>query len=260
MFVRLSCKSRPPTAGHLQRRRSAQGFTLIEITLALAVSAVLLSMTLKSQELIEQYRQSQFVTQVQTLITNARSHQRTFGRWPGDCNSDGLIDGVFVSTTLSTSTPGGNLEYAVPTTFSAASATSNGLADVCPPNSTQSFENVNIPYNELKRAGITPASEPNRKSASHGLGGFDYLGTFATSANATIEQKFNAVLLTNVTIQAARRLAAAIDGHDSSVADKGRVRRPDVDALNSFKPLWTQAGESEQTRITVVVFFDRIPH
>jgi|GEM_PF-923224 prepilin-type N-terminal cleavage/methylation domain-containing protein len=248
----------PPIA-HALCRRSERGFSLIEIALVLVVMGVLLGMSLKSQDLLEQYRQSQFVTQVQTLVSNARAHRSAVGRWPGDCNRDGLVDGVFV--TLGTLTSGARLDYAVSTSLASA-ATSDAaytLGNVCPLNSLRPFENVNVAFNELKRAALTPTGESNRKSANHGLGGFAYLGTFETaSSGVTIEQKFNAVLLTDVSIQVARRLATAIDGQDGSAANTGRVRRTNDD-LQTFAPLWTAAGETELARTTVVVFFDRIP-
>lgn len=239
------------------RRRAERGFSLIEVALGLAVMGVLLSISLQSQELLEQYRQSQFVTTVQTLVANARAHRSALGRWPGDCNRDGLVDGSFV--TLDTLAPGSGLDHAVPLLLEAATANSvYELGNVCPQNSLLPFEDVNLAFNELKRAALTPASEPNRKSANHGLGGFAYLGTFSTeSPVVTIEQQFNAVLLTGVSIQAARRLAVAINGHDGSAANTGRVRR--TDDLQTFAALWTASGETELARITVVVFFDRIP-
>lgn len=251
-------RSRSITPRHAQRRCSQNGFSLIEIALALALMGVLVSMTLKSQELLEQYRENQFVAQVQTLIANVRAHRSSLGRWPGDCNRDGLVDSTF--TTLTTE-PGMDLEYVVPQSFTAAagSAATYAAGNVCPQSTLLPFENVNVPFNELKLAGLTPFGEPNRKSANHGLTGFAYVGTFETTASsATIEQRFNAVLLTDVPKQAARRLATAIDGHDGTAANIGRVRRVNSD-LHTFAKLWTAVDESETGRINVVVFFDRIP-
>jgi len=240
------------------RLQTQRGFSLIEIALALAVMGVLIGMTLKSQELLEQYRQSQFVTKVQTLVANARAHRSTLGRWPGDCNRDGLVDYSF-TTTVPLRT-GDALDYAIPTELEVAesSGATYALGDVCPPTTLQPFRQINVPFNELKRASLTLPGEPNRKSASHGLDGFAYLGTFETAASVTrLEQQFNALVLTDVSIQAARRLAVTIDGHDGSAADTGRVRR--TEDLQTFEALWTASDETDLARITVVVFFDRIP-
>jgi prepilin-type N-terminal cleavage/methylation domain-containing protein len=238
--------------------RTQRGFSLIEIAVAMAVMGVLIGMTLKSQELLEQYRQSQFVTKVQTLVSNARAHRSTLGRWPGDCNRDGLVDYTF--SAIVPLRTGDALDYAVSTQLNAAALSSStyALGDVCPQTTLQPFKQINVPFNELKRASLTLTGEPNRKSASHGLDGFAYLGTFETVSPVTPpEQQFNALVLTQVPIQAARRLAVALDGYDGSAANTGRVRRSED--LKTFEALWTAGSETELARITVVVFFDRTP-
>lgn len=245
---------------HASRRSTQRGFSLIEIALGLAVVGVLIGMTMKSQELLEQYRQSQFVTQVQTLVANARAHRSAIGRWPGDCNRDGLVDYTF--STIDILASGEGLDYAEPTSLEAAatSEVTYTLGNVCPVTTLLPFDDLNVTFNELKRASLTPAGEPNRKSANHRLGGFAYLVNFDSGFPPDpllIEQQFNAVILTDVSIQAARRLATAIDGHNGTTADTGRVRRWDDTTV--FAPLWTADGETDLARITVVVFFDRIP-
>ena len=117
-----------------------------------------------------------------------------------------------------------------------------------------------MPFNELKQAGITPAGEPNRSSARHPMGGYMFLGTFSTVPNSAdlSDTAFNALVLTQVPVTAARQLAIAVDGADGSAANLNRVRR--TSDLETFDTLWTAAtGEGENTRITVVVLFDRIP-
>jgi hypothetical protein len=91
------------------------------------------------------------------------------------------------------------------------------------------------------------------------MGGFAFLGTFSINPALVdnTEDRFNAIVLTEVPIVAARRLAVAIDGSDGSAANLNRVRRSDD--LLTFEPLWTAADETELKRITVVVFFDRTP-
>jgi prepilin-type N-terminal cleavage/methylation domain-containing protein len=262
----LTCNARRWAAYRAARAtelKAQRGFSLIEIALGLAVMGVLIGMTLKSQELLEQYRQSQFVTQVQTLVANARAHRSALGRWPGDCNRDGLVDYAF--NTTETLESGEDLDYAEPTSLDAAATEvapyPYSLGNVCPVTTLLPFDDVNVAFNELKRASLTPAGEPNRKSANHRLGGFAYLVNFDTGFPSDplnlLEQQFNALVLTDVSIQAARRLATAIDGHNGSAGNTGRVRRWDNTTV--FAPLWTADGETDLARITVVVFFDRIP-
>lgn len=249
--MKVFCKS-----GRL-RGVAQRGFTLIEIAVALVVIGVLAAITFKSQELVEQYRQSQFVNSARMLHSNLSAYRSTYGRWPGDCNRDGLVDYGFIDTSELSNAA---YDYGIPTALSAAtnSETSYTLGMVCPASTLAPFAKLNVPFNELKLGGQTPSGEPNRKAASHAMGGFAFLGTFTINAAADqVEDRFNAMVLTDVPITAARRLAAAIDGSDGSAANRNRVRRSDD--LTSFAPLWTASGETEAKRITVVIFFDRIP-
>ena len=238
------------------RRAWAQrGLSLVELAIGLAIVGLLAAMALKSQEVVESYRQAQFVTKVQTLVSQLGSYRRTWGRWPGDCNRDGLVD--LSLTNLGALT---QLEYAVATSLTAAASSSAtyALGNTCPSSTLSPFANGNVPYNELRLAGLIPSGETNRKSSDHGLGGEMHLGTLDVSATTNyLEDKFNALVLTDVPIVAARRLAVAINGQDGSASNKHRVRR--INALGTFDPLWTASGETELKRITVVVFFDRIP-
>ncbi len=237
--------------------RRHKGFSLVEIALGLAILGILMAMTFKGQEVVEQYRQGQFINMVRSLEGSLKAYQKTFGRWPGDCNRDGLLDHEFVSPAQLKAV---SLDYAIPTSFPAAANSSStySLGMVCPASTLAPFGNANVAYNELKLGGITPSGEPNRKSASHTLSGFAYLGQFVLVTDVDkIETQFNAIVLTNVSIATARRLAIAIDGGNGSAANTHRVRRSDD--LVSFAPKWTATGETEDKRITVVVFFDRIP-
>ena len=235
--------------------RAQRGLSILELAIGLAIVGVLAAMALKSQELVENYRQAQFVTKVQTLVSQLGSYRRTWGRWPGDCNRDGLIDPSF--NTVALLEP---LEYAVPTSLTpaASSSATYALGNTCPSSTLTPFANGNVPYNELRLAGLLPMGETNRKSADHGLGGEMHLGTLdVTSGTSYLEDKFNALVLTDVPIVAARRLAVAINGQDGSAGDTGRVRRSTT--LGTFDALWTASGETELKRITVVVLFDRVP-
>jgi prepilin-type N-terminal cleavage/methylation domain-containing protein len=248
------CPTRPtrPAGRTLQR-----GFTLVEMAVVLALLGVLTAISFKSQELVEQYRQSQFVSSVRVLQAHLNAYKTTYGRWPGDCNRDGLMDHAFLSPDVLTYDL---YDYGMPTSLTAAAnaSTTYTLGLLCPSSTLAPFEPINVPFNELKWGGHTPSGEPNRKAASHTLGGFAYLGTFNINPGINnSEDRFNAIVLTEVPIVAARRLAVALDGSDGSAANLNRVRRSND--LMSFEPLWTAADETELKRITVVVFFDRIP-
>jgi prepilin-type N-terminal cleavage/methylation domain-containing protein len=235
------------------RRQRQSGFSLFELSLALALIGILMGMALSAQGLVEQYRQSQFVNHVRVLQSNLEAYRHNHGRWPGDCDGDGLMD----YTVLGSETPD-DLDYAVPLAFTPAAGVYT-LGDVCPSSTLNPYPNLNVAYNELKLAGQTPAGQPNRLSAANQLAGTTVLGNFNVTLTAVdgLEDHFNAIVLTGVPISSARKLAVAIDGFDGSQANQNRVRRSTD--LQTFDPLWTASGETEDTRITVAVFFDRIP-
>ena len=168
-----------------------------------------------------------------------------------------VIDHVFISSSQLSNDV---YDYGVPSTLTeaATSSTAYALGMLCPASTLAPYAQVNVAFNELKWGGQMPAGEPNRKASAHSMGGFSFLGVF--NINPTVnnsEDRFNAMVLTDVPIVAARRLATAIDGSDGAAANLNRVRRSDN--LTNFAPLWTASGETEAKRITVVIFFDRIP-
>lgn len=234
-----------------------RGIGLIEFALVLVLVGVIAAMALQGANAVEGFQQTRFVQKVRTLVSQLESFRASQGRWPGDCNRDGLIDQGLTDMGALTA---GSLDYAVAPQLAQASSASASysLGLVCPPVSLLPYGQINVPFNELKWAGQVPAGEPSRSTAAHGLGGFAFLGTFQTVAGSDyIEDKFNVMLLTQVPISAARRLAVAIDGSDGSAANRQRVRR--TDDMVVFAPLWTASGETEDKKITVLVFFDRIP-
>lgn len=246
----IDAKGRKPPYGN------QRGLSLVEMAVALFVIGLIMLITMQSKNVIEQYRQTQFTNQVRALKSNLHAFRNLHGRWPGDCNQDGLIDYRLLTTEAAT-----ELDYQAATTFipAASSDADYTLGTVCPEGSLEPYAKLNIAFNELKLSGQSPAAQPNRISAANTLGGVAVFGSFGTTltAPATLENQFNAVLLTGVSITSARKLAVSIDGFDGSAANVGRVRR--AATPNTFAALWSTDGEAGDKKITVVVFFDRIP-
>lgn len=232
-------------------RSGQNGFSMLELALALLVVAILMGSAFGSRALLDQQRQLQFVNHVRGLEASLLAFRLSVGRWPGDCNGDGLLDyrlqGVETADAL---------DFAVATSFTPAADADATYATgtICPASSLDPYEEPNVAYNELKRDGQALGGKPNRLSADHQLGGTTLLGHFESVSN---EERFNAILLTGVPTGSARRLASALDGFDGSAADGHRVRRLGDDLF--LEPQWSAAGESESQSINVIVFFDRLP-
>ena len=100
-------------------------------------------------------------------------------------------------------------------------------------------------------------------AAAHAAGDFiSLVQIHLNPSNGGIDRDFNAIVLFNVPVSFARRLAIAIDGFDGDTAYKGRVRRLDVATSVTdfrFKNNWQEAGESQDSMVTVAYFFDQLP-
>jgi type II secretory pathway pseudopilin PulG len=232
------------------------GWSLVELSLTLAIMGFLSVALFHTQGVLEQYRHQRFVQHVQTLTAEIKAYRSQYGRWPGDCNSDGLIDYTFSGNETTD-----NLEYAATSVFAPAATSSASYepGTVCPVATLDPYDPVNVPFNELKRSGLSAIGQPNRIMGDHGLAGSTFVGNFNsnTSTPETIEKRFNALLLTNVPVVAARKLAVAIDGYNGEEANAFSVRR--TSDMEGFAERWTDEGETERKRIAVLVFIDRVP-
>lgn len=270
--------------------RCAAGFTLVEITLVLVVAALLLGMAAKGLTLLDQSKGDQLVLQVRQTENLLKEYQRTHQRWPGDCDGDGLIDSSvleFASMMAESAKTARSARFDYAATppvastgtpdvvfFEVAAVTGNG----CPaalathyigtgvttsPGVSTFVSDFNVPFNDLKLAGQLSTAQPNRIAATHAAGDFMAITKmFLGSAPADSEPAFNAVVLFNVPVSFARKLAVAIDGFDGADAYKGRVRRLKVTGAG-FETYWLNntgvTNETQDSMITVAYFFDQLP-
>lgn len=263
--------------------RDVAGFTLVEMAMVLVVGGLLLAMTAKGFAVLENSKADQLVQQVRQFEMLVNEHARARQRWPGDCDGNGLID---VSLSDSTSTPSDlatdrtaraeRYDYAasVPNVSNDSSVDATAVpGNGCPAQLTTMrigstvagvfSADLNVPFNDLKLAGLLSTAQPNRITAMHAAGDFiSLVQIHLNPSSAGIDRDFNAIVLFNVPVSFARRLAIAIDGFDGDSAYKGRVRRLDIatSVINfRFKDSWQDAGESQDSMVTVAYFFDQLP-
>jgi type II secretory pathway pseudopilin PulG len=257
----------------------------------LVVSALLLGMAAKGLTLLDQSKADQLVLQVRQMESLLNEYRRTHQRWPGDCDGNGRIDSTaleFISISASSESAkaarAARFDYAS-TTPVASTGVANGYGEVtavsgngCPAalaaayigtgattgeESSTFISDFNVPYNDLKLAGLLSAAQPNRIAATHGAGDFMAITKlYLASAPGDSDEFFNAIVLFNVPVSFARKLAVAIDGFDGADAYKGRVRRVRLDG-SGFQTTWLNNGlvtnETQDSMITVAYFFDQLP-
>ncbi len=271
--------------------RLSAGFTLVEIAIVLAVSALLLGMAAKGLTLLEQSKGDQLVLQVRQMESLVNEYHRTHQRWPGDCDGNGRIDSsvlefASISAMAESAKTARSARFDFTATPPVASTGSpNGYGEVtavdgnaCPAalaavyigtgatvsDSSSTFvSDFNVPFNDLKLAGLLSAAQPNRIAATHAAGDFMAMTKlYLASAPTDSDPFFNAIVLFNVPVSFARQLAVAIDGFDGAQAYKGRVRRLRVTGAG-FETSWFNntgvTNETQDSLITVAYFFDQMP-
>ncbi len=262
--------------------RRGAGFTLVETALVLVVSALLLGMAAKGLTLLDQSKADQLVLQVRQIESLLNEYRRTHQRWPGDCDGNGRIDSSVVEfAAMSAMVESAKTARAALFDFTATlPAATAGTGDITPVSGNGCpvalatvyvgsydgenwISDFNVPYNDLKLAGLLSTAQPNRIAATHAAGDFMAITKlYFDSPPTDSDPAFNAIVLFNVPVSFARKLAVAIDGFDGADAYKGRVRRLKVTG-DAFQTNWLNntgvTNETQDSLITVAYFFDQMP-
>jgi hypothetical protein len=255
------------------------------MTLVLVVSALLLGMAAKGLTLLDQSKGDQLVLQVRQMENLLNEYHRTHQRWPGDCDGNGRIDSsVLEFAAMSAMTESAKTIRAARFDFTATPpVATTGTGDItpvsgngCPAALAAAYigtvvtistvptwiSDFNVPYNDLKLAGLLSTAQPNRIAATHAAGDFLAITKlYLDGAPANSDPAFNAIVLFNVPVSFAQKLAVAIDGFDGADAYKGRVRRMRLDG-SGFETKWLNnsvTNETQDSLITVAYFFDQLP-
>ncbi|NQW82271.1 MAG: hypothetical protein HQ445_13965 [Polaromonas sp.] len=250
------------------------------MTLVLVVTALLLGMAAKGLTLFDQSKADQLLLQVRQMESLMNEYKRTHHRWPGDCDGNGQIDSSmtdFVGAIAENarSIRAEHFEFTA-TSPVASSESVNGdpavAGNACPialptvhsgeltPTVASGF---NVPYNDLKLAGLLSVAQPNRIAAMHAAGDFMAMTKLGLGSPLSgSDPYFNAIVLFNVSVSFSRKLAVALDGFDGAEAYKGRLRRIRVSG-DGFETSWVNnsgvTNETQDSLINVAYFFDQMP-
>jgi prepilin-type N-terminal cleavage/methylation domain-containing protein len=245
--------TRPTRSSPNARLRHSRGFTLLELSIVVVIIGVLVAATLKSADVMRSTKDQQMILQIKQVESAISEYRRAKQRLPGDCDGDGLIN-----TKLQDLVTGGATGLAV--NDKALRATRYDFISGMPAEGCVAAD-FNNPFNQLKTYGLLTTSVSNRIAATHSAGDFFVISTVQLSGAASSEQSFNAIVMFNIPVSLARKLAAAYDGSAGDSACAGRVRRMTADALG-FESKWLNntgvTTENSDTLVIVAYFFDPV--
>lgn len=260
-----------------------RGFTLVEMSVTMVIAGLLFAAVTTGQELVAQAKASKLVGEIKLTEMQLQRYNQAKGRFPGDCNADGIIDYAADANAASVSLRGDtdNASRAAEYSYSVllptepadgavaedqemGCALNGGSGDVA--TVVPSTTNANVWLNDMKLAGVVSDSAPNVKLAKLVHEDFMFVGKVTDAGGeSAVDADYNAIVIHNVPQWMARRLSTAINGQDAR-ADRSRLRlltRADTDG--SYATKWDSAtaspaaAEMRDSMVTVVYFFDLVP-
>ncbi|MFZ2299027.1 MAG: prepilin-type N-terminal cleavage/methylation domain-containing protein [Aquabacterium sp.] len=258
-----------------------RGFTLVEMSVTMVIAGLLFAAVTTGQELVAQAKATKLVGEIKLAEMQLQRYNQAKGRFPGDCNADGIIDyAADANASASLRTDVANASRAAEYSYSVLLPTEpvdgavaadqemgcalNGGADTVA-TVVPSTTNANVWLNDLKLAGVVSDSAPNVKLAKLVHEDFMFVGKVTDGGGESADgADYNAIVIHNVPQWMARRLSTAINGQDAR-ADRSRLRlltRESTDGTYATK--WdngasTSAAEMRDSMVTVVYFFDLVP-
>ena len=218
----------------MQRIRNQKGFTLIELSIVLVIIGIILGAVLKGQELINNSKAKRIQSDLKGIEAMIWTYYDRKGRFPGDCNSNGIYAYTPPLLAIGTATPPSN--NAVPTT------------DYCATAAT--VETINTSYSDMRVSRLFSTSTPNIILAKHQQS--DYFKVGSTAAIAGVQ--YNIIVTYGLPAWMAKMLDVAIDGAENGTA--GRIRN--YSAAPASGTVWPADTLNDQI-VSMSYFFDKNP-
>lgn len=215
--------------------RNRKGFTLVELAIVLVIIGIILGAVLKGQDLIASSKAKRIQKDMQGFEAMIWTYVDRVGRFPGDCNSNGVIGYTppLVAAGIGTATPPSNLT--APSDNCATAATGEG--------------NINRVFSDLRASNIAGYGSPNVILAKHQLNDFFKVG--ATAAINGVQH--NVIVVYGVPAWMAKMIDVAIDGAEAGNA--GRIRQYTTNAAGTA---WPAVG-ADNALTALAYFYDRMP-
>jgi len=214
--------------------RNRKGFTLVELAIVLVIIGIILGAVLKGQDLIASSKAKRIQKDMQGFEAMIWTYVDRVGRFPGDCNSDGVVAYTppLVATGIGTGTPPSNI--------------ADPLTDYCATSATAE-NNINRVFSDMRASNIAGYGSPNTVLARHQLNDFFKIGSTAAVAGV----RYNVIVAYGVPAWMAKMIDVAIDGVEDG--SSGRIRQY---TTNNRGSAWPAVG-ADNTLTAIAYFYDR---
>ena len=199
------------------KRRVQRGFTLVELAIVLVIAGLILVAVLRGTDAIQKAQVERMVSDLRGLQGILLEFQKRNGRLPGDCDNNGMM--------LSNATMQTNLLL---NTWTAADGTADILdfgqsrrqmpavpeggeaePDVtCTDVTTTREANINLVWNELRRAGVVDSNRLPRELARHSMGDVFLVSTMREEGS----QPAGVIVVYGIPVWMAEAVDASLDG------------------------------------------------
>lgn len=272
---------------HTLKRHVQRGFTLVELAIVLVIAGIILVAVLKGTDAINKAKVERMVADLRGLQGTLLEFQKRNGRLPGDCDNNGILHNATGALLPIATTALPNFANNAGTTsvldftqanriMPATPEGTSGSANVtCADNTATREVDVNLVWNELRRAGVVDSNRLPRELARHGFNDVFMVTTMKDTALLG-SNPAGTIVVYGIPVWMAEAVDASIDGaattydgvtDQNGMANTGRVRlwagsTSPMTAATPFPFLFTadnatnsyDQGNSDRDRLIAISF------
>ena len=202
-----------------------KGFTLVELAIVLVIAGIILTGVLKGTDAINKAKVERMVADLKGLQGTLQEYQKRTHRLAGDCDNNGVLNNTTlpIQTTLlptfttdvgtATILDMGVGNRIMPATPVQGAGTANSTCiDTTTAGGTAAEADINLVWNELRRAGVVDANRLPRELARHAMNDVFAIGTMNDTA-ALGGQSAGIIVVYGIPVWMAEAIDAELDGN-----------------------------------------------